>query len=125
MYLLPQLADFSPAALDQAARDLKSAVESESQQASSDAEWKLLRDRWMARKNGILTQLNDEWLKAAPAAAKREVGQCVNELKKIVEEEVAVTRIRATSVSSASRVEQERVDVTLPGTRRKLGIEHP
>ena len=35
----------------------------------------------MARKNGILTQINDLWLKAAPKAAKRDVGQRVNELK--------------------------------------------
>ena len=35
----------------------------------------------MARKNGVLTQVNDTWLKAAPKDAKREVGQRVNELK--------------------------------------------
>ena len=35
----------------------------------------------MARKNGVLTQINDLWLKAAPKEAKREVGQRVNELK--------------------------------------------
>ena len=35
----------------------------------------------MARKNGVLTQVNDTWLKAAPGPAKREVGQRVNELK--------------------------------------------
>jgi len=45
MYTLPQLADFSPAALDNAALELKSAVESESRQVSSDSEWKVLRDR--------------------------------------------------------------------------------
>ncbi len=35
---------------------------------------KPFRDRWMARKNGILTQINDLWLKAAPKDAKREAG---------------------------------------------------
>ena len=43
----------------------------------------------MARKNGVLTQVNDLWLKAAPKEAKREVGQRVNELKTLVEEAVA------------------------------------
>ena len=38
---------------------------------------KAFRDRWMARKNGVLTQINDLWLKAAPKEAKREVGQRV------------------------------------------------
>jgi hypothetical protein len=32
----------------------------------NDAELKAFRDRWMARKNGILTQINDLWLKALP-----------------------------------------------------------
>ena len=36
----------------------------------------------MARKNGVLTQVNDLWLKAAPEGSKRDVGQRVNELKK-------------------------------------------
>jgi phenylalanyl-tRNA synthetase alpha chain len=125
MYSVPKLHDFSPASLDAAGRELKSALESETAAVSGEGEWKTLRDRWMARKNGILTQVNDEWLKAAPNAAKREVGQRVNELKKIVEERIDAAQARIASVSSSSRLEQERVDVTLPGTRRKLGIEHP
>src|SRR5205823_12078562 len=32
---------------------------------------------------------------------------------------------RISSATSTSRLQQERVDVTLPGTRRKLGVEHP
>ena len=35
----------------------------------------------MARKNGVLTQINDLWLKGAPKEAKREAGIRVNELK--------------------------------------------
>jgi phenylalanyl-tRNA synthetase alpha chain len=125
MYSVPKLQDFSPAALDAAARELKSALEAETAAVSSEAEWKSLRDRWIARKNGVLTQLNDEWLKAAPGAAKRDVGQRVNEIKKIVEERIDATIVRIASAASTSRIEQERVDVTLPGTRRKIGIEHP
>ena len=125
MYSVPHLDDFSPAALDAAARDLKSALESETAAVSGEADWKVLRDRWMARKNGVLTQLNDQWLKAAPAQAKRDVGQRVNQLKKIVEEQIDAALARIKSAGSASRLEQERVDITLPGTRRKLGVEHP
>jgi phenylalanyl-tRNA synthetase alpha chain len=35
----------------------------------------------MARKSGILTQINELWLKGAPKEAKREAGICANELK--------------------------------------------
>ena len=125
MYSVPQLQDFSSNALDAESRELKSALESESAAVSSEADWKLLRDRWMARKNGVLTQLNDQWLKAAPGPSKRDVGQRVNELKKIVEEQIDGALARIKTAGSVSRLEQERVDVTLPGTRRKLGIEHP
>src|SRR5213082_806412 len=125
MYTVPKLDDFSPAALDRAARELKAALENETAAISGEAEWKLLRDRWMARKNGILTQLNDQWLKGAPGPAKRDVGQRVNELKKIVEEYIDAALARISSATSTSRLQQERVDVTLPGTRRKLGVEHP
>src|SRR5579872_6034240 len=124
MYTVLKLDDFSPAALDRAARELKSALESEAAAPSSESEWKALRDRWMARKNGVLTQLNELWLKAAPGSAKREVGQRVNELRKLVEENIEVSLSRITSASSSSRLGQERVDVTLPGNRVKLGVEH-
>src|SRR5690242_8686474 len=125
MYTVPKLENFSPSALDEAARDLKSALQSETSAIASESDWKVLRDRWMARKNGVLTLLNDQWLKAAPGPAKREVGQRVNEVKKIVEEQIDAALARVSSAVSASRLEQERVDVTLPGNRRKLGIEHP
>jgi len=125
MYTVSKLDDFSLAALDRAARDLKSAVEEESSAVWSEAEWKVLRDRWMARKNGVLTQVNYLWLKAAPEAAKRDVGQRVNELKSIVQEAIDGALARISSASSTSRLDQDRVDVTLPGTRRKLGVEHP
>jgi len=125
MYTVPQLGEFSLAALERAARELKSAVEGESSAVLSEAEWKLLRDRWMARKNGVLTQVNDLWLKAAPGPAKRDVGQQVNELKKIVQAAIDGALARISSASSTSRLDQDRVDVTLPGTRHKLGVEHP
>ena len=80
-YTVPKLTDFSAVALDGAMRELLSALEQESTAVASENDWKAFRDRWMARKNGILTQLNDLWLKAAPGPNKREVGQRVNELK--------------------------------------------
>ena len=86
MYTVPQLDDFSPAALDSAAATLIAECETEARDAKDDTAYKLFRDRWMARKNGILTQINDGWLKAAPKDAKRDVGARVNSLKSAVEE---------------------------------------
>ncbi len=125
MYTVPQLTDFSPAALDNAARDLLSALESESASVNNENEWKLFRDRWLARKDGIATQINDLWLKAAPKEAKRDVGQRVNELKQKIEAAVETTLQRAQGGASSAKLAADRVDITLPGIRRPLGAEHP
>ena len=103
-YIVPKLTDFSAAALDSAARELLSALEQESAAVGSESDWKAYRDRWMARKNGALTQLNDLWLKAAPGPNKRDVGQRVNELKKKVEETIEATLTRIQSGASSSRL---------------------
>ena len=136
-YAVPKLKDFSAKALDAAAKKLLAALEKEAAAVSNEAEWKVFRDRWIARTNGILTQINDQWLKVAPKEAKRDAGQKVNELKAKVtgtvegcekkEIKVAVTapaKIRD-SLSHQPQPVSGTLDITLPGTRRPLGAEHP
>src|ERR1700683_4046378 len=102
MYTVPKLDDYSPAALDRAVADLFAALGAESAALNNESDYKTFRDRWLARKNGILTQVNDMWLKAAPNTAKREVGRKVNELKFIVESSIdlAHTKIHASSAGA-------------------------
>jgi phenylalanyl-tRNA synthetase alpha chain len=132
-YVVPKLKDFSAKTLEKAAGQLLAALESEAAGIRTEPEWKVFRDRWMARTNGILTQINDEWLKAAPKEAKREVGLKVNELKANVADVVEgrqVKEIRA-AVQATARVavsvplSSGHLDITLPGNRRPLGAEHP
>ena len=80
-YTVPKLTDYSSTALEKAAVECVGACNAEAAEVRSDADLKAFRDRWMARKNGILTQINDLWLKGAPKEAKREAGIRVNELK--------------------------------------------
>src|ERR1700690_1442143 len=89
MYTVPKLKGFSAGALDKGVEKLLAALEQEAAAVKSEADWKIFRDRWMARKNGVLTEINDLWLKAAPKEAKREVGQRVNHIKAFVEAAVA------------------------------------
>src|SRR6202158_3654400 len=124
-YTVPKLTDFSAAVLDEAVGELLSALNQEATSVASDNDWKAFRDGWMARKNGILTQLNDLWLKAAPGANKRDVGQRVNELKTKVEQAVEATLARIQSGVSSGKLAAERLDITLPGIRRPIGVEHP
>ena len=119
-YTVPQLKDFSPAALDKAVDKLLAALEKESATLSDDNHRKAFRDRWLARKDGILTQVNELWLKAAPKDAKREVGQRVNKLKVEVEAKVEAALNKAPAEKTKSAV-----DISLPGIRRSIGAEHP
>jgi phenylalanyl-tRNA synthetase alpha chain len=124
-YTVPKLTDFSPASLDAAVRDLLSALESEAAAVTNDADWKNFRDRWMARKNGALTLVNDQWLKAAPGPSKRDVGQRVNIVKTRVEEAVEGASAKLKAGVASGRLASDRLDITLPGIRRRIGAEHP
>jgi len=124
-YTVPKLKDFSAAALDKATKKLLAVLDEEAAKIKTEADWKEFRDRWMARKNGILTQVNDLWLKAAPKDAKREVGQQVNELKKRVEQAIDAAQQGPKNAASSSRLDSDRLDITLPGIQRPIGAEHP
>jgi phenylalanyl-tRNA synthetase alpha chain len=118
-YTVPKLTDYSAAALEKAADACIGACKTESAEVRNDVDLKAFRDRWMARKNGVLTQINDLWLKGAPKEAKREAGIRVNELKTRITE-----LVEGAHVSGGART-LEAVDITLPGIRRPLGAEHP
>ncbi len=106
MYTVPKLDDYSPAALDRAVADLFAALDAETAALHSESDWKEFRDRWMARKNGILTQVNDTWLKAAPKDAKRDVGQRVNELKARAEAAIEAAHQKIHASSAGARLEK-------------------
>jgi phenylalanyl-tRNA synthetase alpha chain len=120
-YTVPKLNDYSPAALAKAASECIAACQAEAAQVRNDADLKSFRDRWMARKNGILTQINDLWLKGASKDAKREAGIRVNELKARITELVDAAHVSSSTDSLAA----DAVDITLPGIRRPIGAEHP
>jgi phenylalanyl-tRNA synthetase alpha chain len=148
-YTVPKLKDFSTATLDKEAAKLLAALEEESKAVTSETGRKAFRDRWMARKNGVLTEINESWLKSSPKDAKREVGQRVNQLKKTVEGMVEVVEKRlqfqdlpevevggVVDLSPSdfgalsrefqeTRLRSQSIDITLPGIRRPLGAEHP
>jgi phenylalanyl-tRNA synthetase alpha chain len=121
-YTVPKLTDYSAAALEKAAGECVRACQAEAAEVRNDAELKAFRDRWMARKSGILTQINDLWLKGAPKEAKREAGIRVNELKARITELVEGADV---SAGGADSLAAESVDITLPGVRRPIGAEHP
>jgi len=125
MYTVPKLEDYSPAALDKAAAELLAALDAEAAAVADAKAFEDFRNRWMARKNGILTQINDTWLKSAPGPAKRDAGQKVNQLKAAVEERINAAQNKASASGSNAKFAAETVDISLPGVRRPLGVKHP
>jgi phenylalanyl-tRNA synthetase alpha chain len=124
-YIVSKLTDYSAAALEQAAGECIRACEEEATAVRSNADLKAFRDRWIARKNGLLTQINDLWLKGAPKDAKREAGIRVNELKAAVEDILQTAELNQLELGTGTPLVRERVDITLPGIRRAIGAEHP
>jgi phenylalanyl-tRNA synthetase alpha chain len=125
MYIVPKLTDYSPASLSAAAAEFRAALEAEALAAVDTKTFEEFRNRWMARKNGLLTQVNDLWLKAAPGPAKRDVGQAVNAIRQFVEILVSNAEQTAARLALDSKLKGETLDISLPGIERPLGVRHP
>jgi phenylalanyl-tRNA synthetase alpha chain len=111
----PQNLDQSFAALEEEARRAAASL------GSSEAIENFRLD-WLGRKQGRLKQLSDQWLKTAPVEQKRLIGQRFNELKTLVE---SLLEQAASAGPDDAALAAEALDITLPGTRRLLGAEHP
>jgi phenylalanyl-tRNA synthetase alpha chain len=134
--------------------EVRASMEEERQQfvssrATSPAECekraKALRDRWLARKNGLISRLDGNWLKPASKELKPVVGREFNQLRKAamameveelarvipVQPEVDEPRVEESKSNSAFGSSTRpldsstRIDLTLPGYRRPLGSIHP
>lgn len=111
----PQDLNLYFAELEQEARQAASALST----AEAIEEFRLV---WLGRKQGRLKQLSDSLLKSAAPEARREIGQRFNALKSVVE---SLLEVAAGAGPSDSALAAEAIDITLPGTRRLLGAEHP
>src|ERR1700721_2002113 len=124
-YAVPKLKDFSDATLVKAVHDCLHACQAEADAVQTEAESEGLRDRWLGRKTGILTQINEQWLRAAPKDAKKNVGAQVNQLRLQIETRVTDAELSVSAQKKTQSLAEDRVDIPLPGIRRPLGAEHP
>ena len=115
---IPGLTDYSPSALDSFFSAILTQFDQEAAAVHSTEAVEQLRIRWIGRKQGLLTRVG-EVLKGAPPEARREVGMRFNALKFAIE-----PRCDPEQVKTSGPVE-DAIDITLPGTRRALGAEHP
>jgi phenylalanyl-tRNA synthetase alpha chain len=115
--------DFSPEALDRRFTAHRLEFDRDLAGASNETEIEAVRIQWLGRKQGRLAHYNELYMEQAPSVdAKREVGRRFNDLKKHIESKLEAA---AAAPSATDRLSSEAIDITLPGTRRVLGAEHP
>ncbi len=79
--------------------------------------------KYLGRK-GLINQLLKE-LKDIPPDRRPEVGRLINQLKIEISSEIESKRSLLEEREKAKRLEEERLDVTLPGVRLSIGRLHP
>jgi phenylalanyl-tRNA synthetase alpha chain len=119
---VPDLTAYDEAALDRAFAALAKQASSDAASLGSPEAVETFRLEWLGRKQGRLSEVSSRWLKAAPPEAKKALGQRFNDLKKKVED---LLDQAASSGPSDASLAAEAIDITLPGTRRLTGAEHP
>jgi phenylalanyl-tRNA synthetase alpha chain len=75
-------------------------------------------------KKGLITGCMKELASLAPEE-RPAFGQLVNTVRDLVEEHLTVAMTQMQEAHKASRLAQERIDITLPGRRRVHGSKHP
>ena len=99
---------------------LRDAFVGEVSRATSARDLQTVRDRYLGRKGGLVSNLFTE-LGKAPADVKRQLGARINELKSFVETELDTRR----AALDSDKPSGPRVDLTLPGRPPLLGHKHP
>jgi phenylalanyl-tRNA synthetase alpha chain len=83
-----------------------------------------LKNRYLSRKSGLLT-LQLQNVRNVPAAERAEFGRVANEIKGRVETALEALQHKLAEADASAALERERLDVTLPGNRRRIGHIHP
>src|SRR6476620_1942194 len=82
------------------------------------------RGRYLSRKSGLLT-LELQNLGKLPKEQRAEFGRVANEIKVKIEAELDSLQTTITDREKQTALQQEALDVTLPGNRRRVGHRHP
>jgi len=119
---IPDLPAYDDAALDKAFAALEAQAREAAAGLAGEAPVEAFRLEWLGRKQGRLNEVSGRWLKAAPLEAKKALGLRFNALKAVVEQ--LLDSALGAGPSDAS-LKAEAIDITLPGTMRLTGAEHP
>jgi phenylalanyl-tRNA synthetase alpha chain len=115
---IPLLAGYGEDSLEKAFAALGNEVRAAAAQLTTAEAQENFRLDWLGRKQGRLKLVSDAWLKTAPPEARKPLGMRFNQLKQQIEQALAAPAGASATVGDA-------LDISLPGTRRALGVEHP
>lgn len=82
-----------------------------------------LRIKYLGKK-GELTSILKQ-MGGLSADERPKIGQMANEIRSFIEEDLVKRATEIKEDEMQKRLEKEKIDVTLPGTRRELGAKHP
>jgi len=122
---LPSLGDATPEEVAARFAEMRARFDLDAASARDENAWKSLRDSWLGRKSGVITQITETWLKRARPELKRAIGQALNEIKAHVEAALESRRLEIESAADQTALARERDDLSLPGVTRPLGSQHP
>jgi len=83
-----------------------------------------VRDRWLARENGIITNQMKR-LRDLPKEERPAFGQAMNALRALVEESLGNLLQKLREAAREEALAYSRLDITRPGFPYAVGVEHP
>jgi phenylalanyl-tRNA synthetase alpha chain len=119
---IPNLTAFDDDSLNAAFTLIENQARVAATSISSEADVEAFRLKWLGRKQGLLNEVSSRWLKAAPVEAKKALGVRFNALKALVD---GLLEAALGSGPGDAALAAEAIDITLPGTQRLIGAEHP
>src|SRR5260370_24946403 len=121
---LADLGVHTPEAVTALFAELREKANQEQRWIDGQGKFEQFRIKWVSGKSGILTQVTENWLKAATPTLKRDVGQSFKELKDHLETLVQQKRHELDASAGQSAEWREHFDLSLPGVHRPIGSHH-
>ena len=103
--------------------ELKEQAQSQLNSANSLAELEGVRVQYLGKKGSITGQLKQ--LGKLPAEERRDAGQEINKVKQAVASEVDARKLVLEEAALNERLQNESLDITLPGRKMESGSLHP
>jgi phenylalanyl-tRNA synthetase alpha chain len=138
---IPELESYNEADLERAFAALQDEVRREANELDSVDAVEQFHIRWLGRKQGRLNLIGEAWRKMAPTGSMKALGIRFNELKQLLISQIEIAKAKAilgpiaAGLPSADRAKLVAVaksragmvplDITLLGSVRTPGVEHP